>query len=216
MTGAGPSGLGLLLRAGGLFAAVLLALWLSTWVRQALDLELVPQNEVLFDRIILISLLSLFVLVALPFLPGAEIGVALLTAFGATLAPVVYLTVVLALMTSFLLGRTVPLTTLARLCDLARLGRASAYLRRLGEVPRDQVLAHVLEGSATGPVRHLLRFRYLLLIVLINMPGNIVIGGGGGIAFAAGVSRCFGILPYCLAIALAVMPLPLATILIAR
>lgn len=33
--------------------------------------------------------------------------------------------------------------------------------------------------------------RYVALAVLLNIPGNVVIGGGGGIAFAAGMTRLF-------------------------
>ncbi len=39
--------------------------------------------------------------------------------------------------------------------------------------------------------RWTLRYRYVLLAVLINLPGNSLIGGGGGILLAAGLSGCF-------------------------
>ena len=37
----------------------------------------------------------------------------------------------------------------------------------------------------------LLRHRYLLFALLINMPGNSVLGGGGGIALVSGFARLY-------------------------
>jgi len=39
----------------------------------------------------------------------------------------------------------------------------------------------------------LLRHRYLALAAALNIPGNYIIGGGGGIALFAGVSRLFSV-----------------------
>jgi hypothetical protein len=55
----------------------------------------------------------------------------------------------------------------------------------------------------------LLRHRYLALFVALNLPGNTLIGGGGGIALAAGMSGIFPIGPYLMTIAIAVAPVPL-------
>jgi hypothetical protein len=46
--------------------------------------------------------------------------------------------------------------------------------------------------------------------VLINVPGNAVIGGGGGLAFAAGMSGVFSVPAFLLTVAIAVLPVPLA------
>jgi len=48
--------------------------------------------------------------------------------------------------------------------------------------------------------------------VALNIPGNYVIGGGGGIALIAGVSRVYSIPGFLLTILLAVAPVPLAVV----
>jgi hypothetical protein len=54
------------------------------------------------------------------------------------------------------------------------------------------------------------KYRYVNLAVLINIPGNSVIGGGGGIAFVSGLSGTFRTSLAILTIALATAPVPLA------
>jgi hypothetical protein len=48
------------------------------------------------------------------------------------------------------------------------------------------------------------------LACLFNLPGNVVLGGGGGIALLAGLSRLYAPLPMAVTVALAVAPVPLA------
>jgi len=60
-----------------------------------------------------------------------------------------------------------------------------------------------------------MRFRLLALIVLINTPGNTIIGGGGGIAMAAGYSRSLTYPAFLACIAVAVAPVP-AMVLVAE
>jgi len=54
-----------------------------------------------------------------------------------------------------------------------------------------------------------MRFRYLGLGLLINMPGSALIGGGGGICLVAGMTRLFAPHWVILTLILAVLPLPL-------
>ena len=54
-----------------------------------------------------------------------------------------------------------------------------------------------------------LRSRYILLAVLINLPGNSLIGGGGGIGLLAGLSRIYAPLATVLTFLIAVSPIPL-------
>ena len=55
-----------------------------------------------------------------------------------------------------------------------------------------------------------MRFRYVTVALAINTPGNIAVGGGGGIMLVAGLSRLFSIPAMLLVIALATAPVPLA------
>jgi len=54
-----------------------------------------------------------------------------------------------------------------------------------------------------------LRHRYLALAVLFNLPGNMLIGGGGGIALIAGMSGLYRSTNYFITVTLAVAPVPL-------
>ncbi|NNL35816.1 MAG: hypothetical protein HKP35_08360 [Silicimonas sp.] len=54
-----------------------------------------------------------------------------------------------------------------------------------------------------------MRNRYLALAIAINVPGNSLVGGGGGLAFVAGASGLFSFPAFLLTIMLAVAPVPL-------
>ena len=53
----------------------------------------------------------------------------------------------------------------------------------------------------------------LVLAVLFNLPGNALIGGGGGIAMMAGMSRLYSFPAYLLLIAVAILPGPILVML---
>jgi hypothetical protein len=53
------------------------------------------------------------------------------------------------------------------------------------------------------------RYRYLTIAVLFNIPGNYLIGGGGGISLACGISRRISWKWFLLTVVLAVSPVPL-------
>ncbi|MDG4650657.1 hypothetical protein P6F26_19615, partial [Roseibacterium sp. SDUM158017] len=117
------------------------------------------------------ALLLLYaVLLAIPFVPGAEIGLALLLVFGASMAWPVYVATVLALSIAYWVGR------------FASRSRLPAPFRR---GPPSPAISAVEDGLRHHPwLKGLMRFRWLALALLINMPGNTAIGGGGGIAMA--------------------------------
>lgn len=163
---------------------------LSVWLEQAST-----------SRVTGWALLLLYtVLLVIPFVPGAEIGLALLLVFGAAMAWPVYVATVLALMTAFAIGR------------LASRSRSRASF---GNVPlASDAVTSLLEALRNRPWIHgLMRFRWLALALLINMPGNTVIDGGGGIAMAAGYSRTFTYPAFLTCAAVAVAPVPALVLL---
>ena len=57
------------------------------------------------------------------------------------------------------------------------------------------------------------KYRYLTIALLFNLPGNYLIGGGGGISLACGISRRFSWKWFLLTVVLAVSPVPLLAFL---
>ncbi|WP_370401469.1 hypothetical protein [Sulfitobacter sp. JB4-11] len=195
---------------GLLYLGLLVTGWFASGLLAHFEmLEILPENEARVNRMIMISLSVFVVTSALPFVPGAEIGIALLMLFGAPFALIVYVGMVLALTLGFALGRLIPMHALARFFGLLRFRRAQAFIDQMAKLTPEESLALL---SAKAPVRWvpwLLRHRYLALIVLFNLPGNSALGGGGGIAFVAGFSRLFSVQRYLAAVLVAVAPVPL-------
>jgi hypothetical protein len=48
-----------------------------------------------------------------------------------------------------------------------------------------------------------------MIALILNLPGNALVGGGGGIGMIVGVSRLFPFTRYFLLVSLAILPLPL-------
>lgn len=201
-------------RFAALLAVVVAATWASHLLRDALNLEVMPEHEQQVHRMIMLGSVAYIALLALPFVPGAEIGLAMLTAFGAPIAPLVYVATVVAMMLSYTVGRLMPITVLARLLSFLRMRRAADLVARAAPLSRDDRLAMLLEGAPPRTVGLALRHRYLALAVALNVPGNVVIGGGGGIMMMAGLSGIFSPLHTLIAVAIAVSPVPLLVILV--
>ncbi|WGH79649.1 hypothetical protein [Jannaschia ovalis] len=213
-TAPGPGPIGILLRLAALLAVIVAATWASHLLREALDLQITPETEQQVHRMIMLGTLAYILLLAIPFVPGAEIGIAMITAFGAAIAPLVWLATVLALLLSFGIGYMLPVTMLARLFRVLHLRRAAAIVERAAPLSRPARLEMLLADMPPRFVALALRHRYVALALAVNTPGNALIGGGGGIALMAGLSGLFAPLPTAIAIALAVSPVPLAVMLL--
>jgi hypothetical protein len=74
----------------------------------------------------------------------------------------------------------------------------------------DARLTFLVSHAPSRFLPFLLRHRYLALAIAINLPGNILLGGGGGLALMAGISRLFSAPGFLATIAIAVSPVPLA------
>lgn len=177
-----------------------------------LELSIRPRTEDMVHRTIMISALLYVMLLAIPFVPGAEIGLALMAMLGPQIAPLVYLCTLAGLALGFLLGRLLPLSMLASLARDFRLERTARLLAEIEPLDREQRLAVLIERAPRRFLPLLLRYRYLALALALNIPGNYLIGGGGGIALVAGISRLYSIPGFLLTIALAVAPVPLAVL----
>lgn len=210
----GPGAVGIALRVAALLAFVVAATWASHMIRESLDLQIRPENEQQVHRAIMLGAVAYVALLTLPFVPGAEIGIAMLTAFGAAIAPLIYVATVLAMLLAFAVGRLIPVGVLARLLSLLRLHRAANLVARTAPLSQEQRVALLLDGAPPRLIALALRHRYIALALSVNVPGNAIVGGGGGIMMLAGMSGLFAPLPTALAVMIAVSPVPIAVMLI--
>ncbi len=160
--------------------------------------------------LLVIVMLGYALLLAIPFVPGVEIGVAVLMLEGAKAAPMVYGATVTGLFLAFCIGQYVPLTRLIGLCNDLSLKRVAQMLERISSTPREDRLDTLHTRLPRPLVPVLVRYRYVTLGLAINLPGNIGLGGGGGIMIAGGLSRLFHTGYAFLTIALATLPVPLS------
>ncbi|WP_126623138.1 hypothetical protein [Oceaniglobus ichthyenteri] len=160
---------------------------------------------------LIVAMLVIYtVLIAVPFVPGIEIGVTLMILRGAEIAPAVYIATALGLTLAYFSGRFLPYATLHRIFLDLRLLKACELLTRIQPLTQEQRL-DLLRAKLPGAMGDwAVRFRYGAIALLLNIPGNAVIGGGGGICMIAGLSHLFSARAMVLTIAVAVAPVPLA------
>lgn len=157
--------------------------------------------------------LGYILLSAIPFVPGAEIGFGLLMVMGARGALAVYAGMIVALTLAFAAGRFVPVRWLAGLFGALGLDRARGLVETSAEMSLAERARFIETRAPARWVPFLLRNRYVALALLLNVPGNVILGGGGGIAFAAGACRLFSAPGFLLTILIAVAPVPIAFLL---
>lgn len=205
--------LALILKLAVLVVLLLAANQAGNWVVGELGFQMRPSNEPLVHRAIMTAMVVYIALMALPFVPGVEIGLGVMMMFGPGIVPLVYLATVIGLVLGFLIGRLVPQRTIINLLGLIRLRRLRDMLLRLEPLGSRERLAFLLQNADSRWVPFLLRCRFAAVIVMLNLPGNAIVGGGGGISFLAGFSRLFSLPAYALTVAVAVAPVPLLVLL---
>ncbi len=137
----------------------------------------------------LLAACSLYAIVlALPFVPAMEIGLLIMTVFGKWGAVGVWLATVAGLNLAYGLARTGP--------RAAALDRAQfpEPIRRMARSLGRRLPTSMLPAAA--------------LALLLNLPGNTAIGGGGGIALLYGASRVLSWPRFALTVALATAVVP--------
>ena len=145
----------------------------------------------------------------IPFVPGAEIGLGLMMMLGSGICFLVYLSTVVALSLAYLIGRLVPARATARAFAFFGLSRARDLVLEMEPLGAEERLELLTARAPRRIIPVLLRHRYLALGVAFNLPGNTLLGGGGGIALAAGMSGLYPLSAYLVIVAIAVAPVPL-------
>ncbi|MEM1078393.1 MAG: hypothetical protein AAGI09_07685 [Pseudomonadota bacterium] len=160
--------------------------------------------------VLLLALTLYALLIAIPFVPGIEIGVTLLVLQGASIAPFVYGATVLGLGMAFMAGRALPYAWLHGVFQDLRLRKACALLDQISVLSPERRLALLRSRLPDWLGPYVIRYRYLALAAALNLPGNSVIGGGGGLSLIAGLSRLYRPRATLLTTACAAAPVPVA------
>lgn len=190
-------------------AVYFLGQYVADMVMHRFDLVMHVRSEPTFHRLIMTASGIYMALMAIPFMPAVEVGLGMIAVFGAKICFLIYVCTVLALIPPYIVGRLIPAKYCAKAFGFFGLTKAQHLMEKIAPLPPDGRLSYLLDNVPTRIGPFLLRHRFLALAVLINIPGNMVIGGGGGIALLAGMTGIYPLSAYLLTIALAVAPLPI-------
>jgi len=192
--------------------AVLVNLALNLLLKKLADTPS-DQARMMLNGVLVLALLLYVLTMAIPFVPSIEIGLSLLMMRGADIAPFVFLGTFSGLSLAFLAGRLLPYRYLNRVFSDIGLTSASRLLTRLDALPAEDRLTLLQERLPQWLGPKLVKYRYVLLAIVLNVPGNGLIGGGGGIGMITGLSGVFRTRFTLLTFALAVAPVPIAVYL---
>ena len=199
---------------GAAFLGVyLIGQYITEMVVERFDLVMHVRSEPMFHSLIMTASAIYIALLATPFMPGAEIGITMILLLGSKICFLVYVCTVTALIPPYLIGRLIPAKYCARFLGFVGLSKAQQLVERIAPLSAHKRLDYLLENAPSRIGPFLVRHRYVALAVVLNIPGNIVIGGGGGIAMVAGMSGLYSLPRYLLTIAIAVAPIPLIIVL---
>ena len=187
------------------------AVWMDYWIRGELGLA-EKFLEIARSRwgmgVLIAGGLIYILLLSLPFVPGVELGVLLMCAFGKEGIVFIYLATVAGLSLAFVVGRLVPKIWID--FWLEKLGFSQFCVNHSDEI--EEMIDHSSLGQKFCQHwfrPYLLKYRYLMIAVLFNIPGNYLLGGGGGISLACGISRSISWKRFLITVVLAVSPVPL-------
>ena len=178
-------------------------------VVEQINFQLWPEHENLMITVFWLSVAVYVLWMALPFVPGIEIGLAIMVMLGPKGVVLVYLCTLLSLSLSFALGRLIPLKTFSRFLGWLHLQKAKNLVLQLEPLNSEEKLGFLLRTAPSRIIPYLLKHRYLMIAVALNLPGNVIIGGGGGIGVIAGMSNLCPFPKYLLFVSLAITPLPI-------
>ncbi|MBO6675613.1 MAG: hypothetical protein JJ908_11120 [Rhizobiales bacterium] len=193
-----------------LYASLIaLGWWISMQWDRLEGTQIQAMDPAMMFQIVAVALIVFVITSAMPFIPGAEIGFGLMVIFGSEVALLVYAAMISALTLSYLIGALVPAEWIVRFFRYLGFSRATQLAEELAARERHMRIDYLMANAPPRWVPMLLRHRYLAMIVLLNIPGNSLVGGGGGLALAAGMSGLFRFHRFFLTLLVAVAPVPL-------
>ncbi len=166
------------------------------------------QGSMLFGLVVFSLLLFYIILLAIPFVPGVEIGLSLMIVHGAAAAPFVHAATVIGLLLAYGLGLAFSDRFSCRFLSVMGLKKACTFVEGMKGMDREKRIANLQSSMPPWAGKLVLKNRYLMLALALNIPGNALIGGGGGISLVAGLSRLYSPAVLAITIILATAPVP--------
>jgi len=191
-----------------LVVIVILLNWGGRWLEQQINFQVYPRHEPTLNLVILGGFVLYILLMAMPFMPGIEIGLALMMFLGGKGVFLVYLCTIAALTISYAIGRSIPPKVCARFLDWLSLHKARDLVLQIQPLDAEERLALLNDKAPAKIAPWLLRHRYLTIAALLNLPGNALLGGGGGIGLITGMSGIITFPRYLVLLAVAISPVP--------
>ena len=147
-------------------------------------------------------------LLSLPFVPGVELGILLMCVFGKAGIVFVYLSTIAGLNLAFMMGRFVPKDWIEHRFKKFGFNRSYAVQSdRIDQMLERSIFVQKLYRRWLRP--YLLKNHYLMLAFLFNVPGNSILGGGGGISLAYGTRSSVSWKRFLVTVVLATAPVPI-------
>lgn len=149
-----------------------ISLVLLVWQGGFVEALLIEYSHLSSVQLLLVTCLLYALLLAIPFIPGMEIGLLIMATFGKPGIIGAWLATVIGLNLAYWLGK--------RLAHLKQIRNLRARMIRYSRAQSKQsnLPARIYNTASRHP--------YLLLAFLFNVPGNAVFGGGGGLALISG------------------------------
>jgi len=155
----------------------------------------------------LIAGIVYLLLLSIPFFPGVELAWMVILLFGKEMIIMIYLLTLIGLCLSFSIGRWFEDSWFTTGLDIQKL---KENLKRRIEWTKKRIRNKIPPAIFKYKSNQFIaKSHYFLLAILINLPGNTLIGGGGGIALLCGMNRSFSWKGFIVTIAIASSPIPL-------
>jgi uncharacterized membrane protein YdjX (TVP38/TMEM64 family) len=146
-------------------------------------------------------------LLSIPFFPGVELAWLVIMLFGKEAVVMIYFFTICGLSLSFAMGRWFEKSWFTSGLDIQAL--EEQFSERMGKI-KDKLRKQLPDRFVSQALKQRLpNSRYMILAILINLPGNTIIGGGGGLALLCGMNQAFSWKGFVVTVALAILPLPI-------
>jgi hypothetical protein len=147
-----------------LVVAVLLLLnYGGSRVVEHINFQLWPEHEHLMITVVWFTIAVYVLWMAVPFVPGIELGLALMVMLGSKGVVLVYFCTLLSLSLSFAVGRLIPLKAFARFLGWLHLRKAHDLVVQLKPLDSEERLDFLLRTAPSKIVPYLLKHRYLMI-----------------------------------------------------